>query len=331
MANPYYHKTTRNMISLFGSIFNNIMIRKFSENGTVELERIRVPIEHAEKEKFYERLKQDPDLQKEVGITLPRMSYAMTGISYDRDRSKQELIQHQKEYNSTTKKQHYVGIPYDLKFELAIAVRNRDDGFQIVEQILPIFKPDLTLSVNLLSEMGRTYDIPIILDSINETVDYEGDMMETRVVYWELMFTMKTWFVGPIDNQGIIKTVFANTYNDPALTTGYIIEMTVGNGNNGTFKIEDVVYQGPSKRDAHAYGVVLDWYPNNSILRVGAAQGTFVTNSNVRTYETNASYNVVSFSSEPLKLSMYKVHPDPTTANTANESHGYTETYTEYI
>ena len=68
-------------------MFNNIVLQNTSSTGAVT-KRIRVPLAYAPKEKFLVRLEQQANLQEDraVSITLPRLGFEITGLSYDSSR-----------------------------------------------------------------------------------------------------------------------------------------------------------------------------------------------------------------------------------------------------
>lgn len=324
----FYHKLLRKYVSSFGNIFNRIQLLRYDENG-IEIERIMVPILYATKEKYTTRLNTDPTLNKETAITLPRMSFEITGINHNPTRKQTNTIRINSPRSSTGSNSQYMFAPYDINFELNIYARNVDDGNQIIEQIIPYFNPDLTYTYNLIPSMNISKDIPLTLDSVISNIEYEGNFDSVRYVYWTLSFTMGADFWGPISNPKIIRKVITNIFNDPSLQAGYLVRINTSNGNNGTFKLEDIVYQGDSYQTATAYGKVNGWSANTGKLIIGAAQGQFKVNSTIRTLSTNAVYNIQSFDASPLKLATITVDPDPITAN-ANSDFGYTTTITEY-
>jgi hypothetical protein len=136
-----------------------------------------------------------------------------------------------------------MGVPYDLEFELNLYTRNIDDGTQIIEQILPYFNPDYTVTVNVIPEIGFLKDIPIILNTVTTSVEHEGNFDAVRFVTWRLTFSMKANYYGPISTPKIIREVNTNIYNDPSLKAGNIIRINTDSGNNGTYKIDDYVFR----------------------------------------------------------------------------------------
>ena len=222
LSNDYfYFSLTRKYVILFGNMFNNITLKRINNTDDSEIERWKVPLAYGPKEKYYARLHGDPDLERGTAITLPRMSFEMLGITYDSGRKQGSLLRAAKANTSTRTQSQYMGVPYDLNFELTIYTRHIDDGTHIVEQILPYFNPDYTPTIENMPDIGITKDVPIILNSVNQQIEHEGNFDAVRYVTWSLNFTMKVYFYGPISSSKIIRTVITNVYNDPALKAGH--------------------------------------------------------------------------------------------------------------
>ena len=194
---PFYHQLTRKAVVLFGRLFDDItLVRKNSQTGK-EMNRFQVPIVYSPKEKMVTRLFSDPDLLKTVQVILPRMGFEITGVSYDATRKQNSLLKAAKANTATHVNSMYMGVPYDITFALNIYARNIDDGTQIVEQILPFFNPDFTVSANMVPDLGFLKDIPVILNSVTNNIEYEGNFDSVRYVNWTLNFTMKMYYYGP--------------------------------------------------------------------------------------------------------------------------------------
>jgi hypothetical protein len=330
LSNKYfYHKLTRKYVILFGNMFNNISLVRKNTETNAEIERFKIPIIYAPKEKYYARLQSDPDLARELQVSLPRLSFEMVGIAYDPSRKQNSLLKTAAASTSTAVASQYMGVPYDLNFELNLYTRNIDDGTHVIEQILPYFNPDYTSTVNLIPEIGFLKDIPIILNSVTNNIEHEGNFDAIRFVTWTLRFTMKAYYYGPVSDQGIIRKIDANIYNDPSLKAGYIVRINTNQGNNGTFKIDDLVYQGDNYQTATAYAKVLGWNSANGRLVIGGAQGQFYTNNKIRAASTNAAYNIASFDTSALKLVNIHIEPKPNTAG-PEDDYGYDIRITEW-
>ena len=91
--------------------------------------------------------------------------------------------------NGGTIKKVYMPVPYNIGFQLNIMTKLQDDALQIVEQILPNFQPSFNLTVDLVDSIGEKRDIPIVLDSVSFTDDYEGDFSTRRNLIYTLNFT----------------------------------------------------------------------------------------------------------------------------------------------
>jgi T4-like virus Myoviridae tail sheath stabiliser len=182
----------------------------------------------------------------------------------------------------------------------------------------------------MVPELGLIKDVPVVLTNVGNAITYEGDFDSVRYVNWTLTFSVQMHYYGPISYPKIIRTVYANIYNDPRLRAGYIVRINTNELNaNSTFKIEDMVYQGDSLRTAKAQGVVVSWNPDNGRLVIGAAQGQFMTNNTIRAVSTNASCNIASFAEEPMKLAEIKITPDPSDAG-PEDDYGYNIEITEW-
>jgi len=204
----FYNESTRRYIAMFGTLFNEIEISRGSGAG---LQTMKVPISYAPIQKFMARILQDPDLDKPSALTMPRMSFELLDFNYAGDR-KLTRHQHRKTAQSTdddTFLRQFVPVPYDLNFQLNIVVKYPEDGFKIVEQILPYFKPEWTSSVQLLDNFDILYDIPTVLNSVSYEDTYDGDFKDRRAIIWTLNFTVHAWYFGPNAAKKVIK--FANT------------------------------------------------------------------------------------------------------------------------
>lgn len=307
------------------------MVKRVDKNTGLELERIKVPIVYAPKEKYYARLRADPDLERPIQVLLPRMSFEITGFSYDAARKQNSLLRSGVSANTATRgATQYMGVPYDLNFDLQVYARNVDDGTHIIEQILPYFNPDYTVTIDTIPALGFLKDIPIILNTVSNVVEHEGNFDAVRYVSWTLSFTMKVNYYGPVQTPKIIRKVLANIYNDESLKAGNIVRVnTTLPAANGNFRLNDIVYQGDNYNTATAYGFVLEWNKTNLRLVLGGAQGQFKVNNTIRAVSTNAVCQISSFDVTPLKLAEIKIEPDPIDAEPGDDF-GYDTTITEW-
>lgn len=216
--NYSYHEIIRRTSAAFGTLFNNIYIRHQTDEGE-DFSYIKVPLAYGPIQKFLARIEQKPDLRNRVAITLPRMSFQIGQLTYDASRKSQSTQTFKAGYGSNnTPTNLFMPVPYILPFELSIATKNNDDMFQIVEQIIPIFKPEYNLSVNLVSSLGDTKDIPIVLQSISPFQDeYDGYYETRRFIQCTLNFSAKIYFYGPIpsdENSKLIKKVQVDYYSN---------------------------------------------------------------------------------------------------------------------
>ena len=195
MFEYFYNEILRRTIIGFGTLFNGITIK--NDNN-----EIRVPLAYGPIQKFLARLEQSPDLSKGTAITLPRMSFEFTGLTYDPTRkvtTTQQFTVKDPTDGSESKKA-YMPVPYNMQFELALMCKLNDDALQVTEQILPYFQPSYNLTVELVDSIKEKRDIPIVLENITMQDDYEGDFTQRRVLLYTLRFTAKTYLFGPVQS-----------------------------------------------------------------------------------------------------------------------------------
>ena len=325
----YYHQLTKKAVILFGRLFDNITIIRKNDQTGKEVNRFLVPIIYAPKEKMITRVFSDPELTRQLQALLPRMSFEISGLTYDASRKQNSLLKAAKPITGgSTASSAYMGAPYDLNFQLNVYTRNIDDGTQIVEQILPFFNPDFTVSASMVPDLGFVKDIPVVLNNVTNSIEYEGNYDSVRYVYWTLNFTMKLHYYGPITTPKIIRTVYANIHNNENLNPSYITKMLLTNAN-GTFKLEDTIYQGSSIHTATAQGIVLSFREDTGLLTLGATQGSFVVNNNIHAVSTNANAVLSSFYNPPSKMVEIKIEPNPIDVEIGDD-YGYTTTITEW-
>ena len=192
----FYHEILRKTVIGFGTLFNNINIRHTDASGT-NVSTMKVPLAYGPMQKFLARIQQQPDLDREIAITLPRLSFEMQGLQYDPSR-KTGIAQTFLAKGGTTAKKVYMPVPYNVSFELSVMAKLSDDALQILEQIVPYFQPSFNITINLISSIGEKKDIPIVLENLTFTDEYEGDFSTRRVLTYTLNFSAKTYLFGPI-------------------------------------------------------------------------------------------------------------------------------------
>ena len=213
----FYHETVRNIIVGFGTLFNDIHVVRKNNSGVVT-QSMKVPLAYGPKQKWLARLDQDAGLDSKVAITLPRMGFEIQNLTYDPARKLNRVQKFKKvkasASNSNKLDTQFMPVPYNLNIQLYAMAKNSDDALQMVEQILPYFQPDYTLTIKDMPEMGVARDIPIVLNSINYEDSYKGDYAERRAIMYTLDFTTKFYLYGPVTSSKVIKTVQVDQYTD---------------------------------------------------------------------------------------------------------------------
>ena len=213
----FYNESMRRMTIGFGQIFNNIQIKRKNDAGKV-IQTIRVPLAYGPKEKFLVRLDQQSSLSnREFAITLPRMGFEISSIAYDPTRKLTRVQKFKRVKSGKDGKVldfNYTPVPYNISYNLYSFTASAEAGLQIIEQILPFFQPDFTVTINAIPTLDIKRDIPIILNSVNYEDTYSGDFTTRRAVIYTLNFTAKTYLFGPSTSQKVIKTVQTDQYSD---------------------------------------------------------------------------------------------------------------------
>jgi hypothetical protein len=199
MFEYFYHEIFRKTIIAFGSLFNNINIKHVDDSNNVS-SVIKVPLAYGPIQKFLARLEQSQDLNRPVQMSLPRMSFEFVGLSYDTSRkvSSTQTFLSGLSSDKTSPRSVFMPVPYTMQFELSVMTKLNDDMLQIIEQILPYFQPGYNITIDLLDTLGEKRDIPIILEGLTMTDDYEGNYDTRRALIYTLRFSAKTYLFGPI-------------------------------------------------------------------------------------------------------------------------------------
>jgi hypothetical protein len=211
-SNVFYHGLIRKTIVAFGSLFSDIYIdRKQGDSVTgTTIQRLQIPLAYAPKEKWIVRLDSDPNLEQHTYTTLPRMSFEINGYSYDAQRKLNRMQQIKCGSGIDSMTYMYTPVPYNIEISLYVLTKTQEDGLQIIEQILPTFTPEYTLSINAVPDMNVKQDIPVILNSVSVSDEYDGDFQTRRFVTHTLNFTLKTSLFGAVSGQAVISQVEAN-------------------------------------------------------------------------------------------------------------------------
>lgn len=318
-----YNKIIRKMVVGFGDLFNDIDLIRYNPDGS-EAQRQKVPLAYATKERYVMRLQEDPEIDKKVQITLPRMSFEFNGLSYDSSRKQNTNIKNfAPSSDSDTILSQYNPVPYDFSFSLYIYVRNIEDGTQIIEHILPYFTPDYTIRLNLIPELGIIKEVPVHLKDTQYEVTYEGPSSnETRIIIWTLNFTVKGFVYGPISEPKIIKKSITNIFDD-TLSDGAVVQFQLASaGMFGNYQEGEFVYQGYTLDNATATGRVVVWNNNNLTLQIDSLNGNFVTSKPIYGAKTGTTYTLQSANVPPAHLVKVEVQPNPTNA-LANSAYRY--------
>jgi len=304
MFEYFYHEILRRTIVSFGSLFNNISIQHTNGSDAV-VSNMKVPLAYGPIQKFLARLDQSPNLNQPVQMSLPRMSFEFTGLTYDTSRkvTTTQTFLSAVATDKTKPRKSYMPVPYNMSFELSIMTKLNDDMLQIIEQIIPYFQPAYTMSVDLVETIGEKRDIPVVLEGISMQDDYEGDYSTRRALIYTLRFTVKTYLFGPVADvsRDIIQKVSVgyiagDRTNTPTREVTYSVEPTatksyannvVTNLSKDLTNIATIIEVNDASSISVGGVIVID----NENFRVASKSGTKVTVE--RAYDgTSASAHV---------------------------------------
>ena len=223
LGTQFYNEAVRKTVVGFGTLFNNIELKKVVNGQVMEVEK--VPLAYGPKQKFLYRLQGNPVDGKKVAITLPRIYFEMTGIDYDAARKTSATQKYRTivDDNGKEVKTQYVPVPYDISFEVGIIAKSQDDGLQILEQILPFFQPSFSMSIKFIPDMNEVKDVAIVLNNVDFDDDWEDDFTTRRSITYSMGFTAKTWIYGPYTKADVIrKSRIIETIGDKAVSKRHV-------------------------------------------------------------------------------------------------------------
>ena len=211
LGSTFYHQTIRKYVAAFGTLFNDINIERKNSSGTV-VERVKVPLAYGPRQKWILALSDTTDQRRVLAARLPRIGFSLTGINYDSVRKLNTVIRNVAANTASTGSvlSQYNPVPYNFDFELFILVNNAEDGTQILEQILPYFTPEFTVTINTIPDMGIKADVPIVLNSASQSDEYEGELATRRTIIWTLSFLLKGFVYPDVKSGTLIKSIEVN-------------------------------------------------------------------------------------------------------------------------
>lgn len=323
MGQYFYHQHIRRAVTVFGTLFNNIRItRRDGSNNIIQSQK--VPLSYGPTQKFLTRIRAEGNLSDpKLAVKLPRMSFEITSIAYDSSVGLQKGLGRCLP-QTEPRKQKNVFMPagYNLSFELSILSKQTDEALQILEQILPYFQPDYTVTVN---EVGNQFklDMPFVLNGVTMNDDYEGDFTNRRTIIYSLTFDTKVRFYGPIIDKGGVILQTRTNVSDPDMTASgepYEVSQFTIDPDTATrddeftiaeefdIKIPDeallefsVINDGPFNigesvmgTESGTIGVLKSIDENNNRLRIVAMDGKFIQGETVMGIKSLAQISVIS-------------------------------------
>ena len=221
LGSHFYNEVTRKSIIAFGTLFNNISVKKKDPSTGAVLEESKVPLAYGPRQKFLVRLEQMVSATRKVSITVPRLYFEMNSVDYDPQRKTSPIQKYKTIINDDQDevRVQYTPVPYNLGFELGIIAQSQDDALQILESILPYFQPSFSITLNMIPDMNEKRDIAIVLNNINYEDEWDESFLNRRWITYTLNFTLKTYMYGPYSTSDVInKAIIHETIGDAAVS-----------------------------------------------------------------------------------------------------------------
>ena len=212
----FYHEKTRRAVAIFGKLFNNLYVVHKNRTTGASVSQVKVPLAYAPKAKYLDRIRENPSLQDntKVAIKLPRMSFEITSLAYDNSRQISKTNNFTR-FGTTANNRNkfFTAVPYVISFQLNIYTKTQDDALQIVEQILPTFNPQYSVTLKPFSDYPDILeDIPIALNGVSFQDDFEGELGARRTIIYTLDFEMRLRYYGDISTGEIVRDVRAKVF-----------------------------------------------------------------------------------------------------------------------
>jgi hypothetical protein len=240
----FYHKTIFKSVATFGTLFNDITVKRKTSNGNT-VKELKVPLSYGPRSKFLAKIEDDGNNNKNTAITLPRLSFEMSGFSYDSQRKLNSLGVRYNTTETGSEKSMYNPVPYNIGFSLNVYVEHFDEGLQIIEQIVPFFSPYLNIPSKLVyDDMGIVDDVPVLLNDVSLEESYEGQFEDKRVIMWNLSFTLKTNIFKPVKESDLIRQVETNVISTPTESSGEVTPQEVQKAQESGSKSKSVTKPG---------------------------------------------------------------------------------------
>ena len=268
----FYHEHIKRAVAVFGTLFNNMSVVKKNGSGNV-ISTIKVPLAYGPRQKFLARIQDEKYLtDPKLAIRLPRMSFEIVSMSYDTNTKLQKGVTRTLASSDPTKKQTILNpVGYRMGLQLNIMTKNQDEALQLLEQIVPFFQPEYTVTVKEVQNNFKS-DMPFVLQSVTMSDDYEGDFLSRRAIIYTLEFETRVRFYGPLADKGIIRRVDA-TFADT--------EMTV---NDEPYQTQKIYISPSTAQETDDYDIeveLIDPIPDTAVISFTTSSGTFTVGESV--------------------------------------------------
>lgn len=210
----YNYSAIRNVTVVFGSVFSNLKVRKYNSDGSInEKSSFVVPIAYSAKTQYGYWIEQEmrlPNGNIEINNKFPRISFEMTGLSMEASMATNTNlpIVSKKIMSGGSQYRTRGPIAYSFNFDLSIWAKQMDDSIQLLDKILPIFTPEISVKVKESDAMNIVNDVKIVLNGISKNDNYQDGFEQNRLITWDLTFTVYANIIPPdYESSAIIQKI----------------------------------------------------------------------------------------------------------------------------
>ena len=206
-----YQSNIRNVTVLFGSLFSNISVPTFNEDGTLTGETRIVPVVYASKEttsiwlnSMLNQIQGGKNVSTGINTSLPRFAIELTGISRSTENSVNSnvpIYNYNKALGSDYMYKASAPVKYNFNFDLNLYCKNMEQSLYILDQILLVFAPSITLPIKESEKLNIISSMNVQLDSVSKEDNYQAGLTENRIISWKFGFVVSANMIQNVNNE----------------------------------------------------------------------------------------------------------------------------------
>lgn len=216
----FHHNTTKKYTTSLLSIFNDIEVPRYKEDGSVE-KVINVPIIFSSRERAINLIEDDYSRTGTDLNVLPKMALSLNSINAAPDRNTNKYAR-KIYYDDSGKPQQFQinSVSYDFSYTIHIMARTMSDLTMIVEQILPLFRPSYNMRIQELDYDENLTSVPIDFEGISFELPTDlGEDDDIRIITADIDVKLRGNMYLPIKDVNVIEHIITNVISDGAVVS----------------------------------------------------------------------------------------------------------------